>query len=116
MSGELAAISSRLTSAQSQLLERSRILSLGLVPSSSSTTSLVRTLTNVRKDLAKLDDEAALERTGLMVGRTKSPVKSSAADQAALEELGDRYDRLVEMLQVDDDGRERAKALVRERR
>jgi len=111
MSG-LASLSSRLTSAQSQLLERSRILSLGLVPSPSSTTSLIRTLTNVRDDLAKAEDEAALERTGLSVGNKKG----SAPDLAAIEELCARYDRLVDMLQADDDGRERAKSLVRVKR
>jgi syntaxin 8 len=104
----LVSLSSRLTSAQAQLLERSRILSLGLVPSPSSTTSLVRVLTGVRDDLAKAEDEAALERTGLSVGNGKA-----GGDAAALDHLSARYDRLVEMLQADDDGWERAKTLVR---
>jgi syntaxin 8 len=108
----LASLSSRLTTAQSQLLERSRILSLGMVPSPSSSAALVRTLTGVRDELAKLSDEAALERDGLAVGSGKKSKK----DDAALEELEARYDRLVDMLQADDDGRERAKALVRVRR
>lgn len=115
--GAIASISNRLTSAQSQLLERSRILGLGMKPSPSSTQSLVRTLTQVRNDLAKLEGEAELEAAGLAVGGAgKKRSNSSGGDLAAIEELGSRYDRLVEMLQADEVGREKAKPLVRERR
>jgi syntaxin 8 len=115
--GAIASISNRLTSARSQLLERSRILGLGMKPSPSSTQSLVRTLTQVRNDLAKLEGEAELEAAGLAVGGAgKKRSNSSGGDLAAIEELGSRYDRLVEMLQADEVGREKAKPLVRERR
>jgi syntaxin 8 len=117
MSVALASISNRLTSAQAQLLERSRVLTLGLVPSPSATTSLVRTLTGVRNDLAKAEDEAALENNGLSVGgKAPRTGKRRASDALQLDELTARYDRLVEMLQADEDGRGRAKALVREKR
>lgn len=117
MSTQLASISNRLTSAQAQLLERSRVISLGIMPSPASTHSLVRTLTAVRGDLAKLSEEATFERTGLALGGSQGPGKaSSGADAMALGELEARYDRLVDMLQADDDGRERAKALVRDKR
>ncbi|WOO81983.1 putative syntaxin-8B [Vanrija pseudolonga] len=115
--GAIASISNRLTSAQSQLLERSRILGLGMKPSPSSTQSLVRTLTQVRNDLAKLEGEAELEAAGLAVGGGgKKRSNLSGGDLAAIDELGGRYDRLVEMLQADEVGREKAKPLVRERR
>lgn len=116
MSAPLASISNRLTSAQAQLLERSRVISLGLVPSPSASTSLVRTLTAVRNDLAKAGDEMALERTGLTVGGASTGKGRASSDATALDELEERYDRLVEMLQGDEDGRNRAKALVREKR
>lgn len=111
----LASLSARLTTSQSQLLERTRVLSLGMVPSASSTTQLVRTLANVKKDLGKLSDEAELERAGLIVGG-KGAKSSRDTDDKALEELEERYDRLVEMLAADEDGRERSRPLVREKR
>lgn len=89
-----------------------------MVPSASTTTQLVRTLANVKKDLDKLSDEAELERAGLIVGGSKAKASESNidADEQALEELGNRYDRLVEMLAKDEDGRERAQPLMRPKR
>lgn len=91
----LASISARLTSAQSALLERSRVISLGMTPSASSTHSLIRTLKNVKGDLDKVPE---------------------AEDGAELRELETRYDRIIDMLSADDEGHERAKDLRRERR
>lgn len=91
----LTTISARLTSAQSALLERSRVISLGMTPSASSTHSLIRTLKNVKVDLDKVPD---------------------AEDGDELRELETRYDRIIDMLSADDEGRERAKDLKRERR
>ncbi|TXT05955.1 hypothetical protein VHUM_03716 [Vanrija humicola] len=86
-------------------------------PSPSSTQSLVRALTQVRNDLSKLEGEAEIEAAGLAVGGGgKKRSNSSGGDLAAVDELGARYDRLVEMLQADEVGREKAKPLVRERR
>lgn len=91
----LTSISARLTSAQSALLERSRVISLGMTPSASSTHSLVRTLRNVKGDLDKVPE---------------------SEDGDELRELETRYDRIIDMLAADDEGRERAKDLRRERR
>jgi syntaxin 8 len=113
----LASISNRLTTAQSQLLERSRILSLGMHPSAAATTQIVRALAGVKKELSRVEDEAELERAGLVVGGgNKGRSAQLDEDERALEALGERYDRLVEMLGKDEDGRERAKGLVREKR
>ncbi|GMK56488.1 hypothetical protein CspeluHIS016_0303280 [Cutaneotrichosporon spelunceum] len=103
----LASLSNRLTTTQSQLLERTRILSLGMRPSAATTAQIVRSLAGVKRDLAAAADEAELERAGLVVGAV-----GGSRDEA--EALGERYDRLVAMLD-DDDGRERARGLVRER-
>lgn len=91
----LTTISARLTSAQSALLERSRVISLGMTPSASSTHSLVRSLKNAKADL-----EMALDTD----------------DGDELRDLETRYDRIIDMLSADDEGRERASALARERR
>ncbi|BEJ11780.1 hypothetical protein CspHIS471_0202400 [Cutaneotrichosporon sp. HIS471] len=113
----LASISNRLTTAQSQLLERSRILSLGMHPSAAATTQIVRTLGGVKRELSRVADEAELERAGLVVGGgNKSRSAQLDEDERALDSLGERYDRLVDMLGKDEDGRERAKGLVREKR
>lgn len=113
----LASISNRLTTAQSQLLERTRILSLGMHPSAAATTQLVRALSGVKRELGRVGDEAELERAGLVVGGgNKGRSSQLDEDERALEELGERYDRLVEMLCKDEDGRERAKGLIREKR
>lgn len=91
----LTSISARLTSAQSALLERSRVISLGMTPSASSTHSLIRTLKNVKADLDKAPE---------------------TEDKEELSQLETRYDRIIDMLSADDEGRERAKDLKRERR
>ncbi|KAL1412738.1 hypothetical protein Q8F55_000485 [Vanrija albida] len=116
--GAIATISNRLTSVQAQLLERSRILGLGMKPSPSSTQGLVRALTIIRKELGKLEDEVEIEAAGLSVGGGGARQRSDSAsgNLAAFEELGARYDRAVEMLQADDVGRDKARPLVRERR
>ncbi|WVQ84462.1 hypothetical protein IAT38_006614 [Cryptococcus sp. DSM 104549] len=118
-----ASISSRLTTTSSLLLERSRILSLNLKPSPSSQQQIVRNLTSIRSDLEQLE----LEGKGLYVGRgsgrgagvgggKKGKGKGGAGDDGRDEEvseLGERYDRLLEMLEEDDVGREKAKVLRR---
>ncbi|CAK9783125.1 hypothetical protein CC85DRAFT_284122 [Cutaneotrichosporon oleaginosum] len=113
----IASISNRLTTAQSQLLERTRIISLGMHPSAAATTQIVRALAGVKRELSRVADEAELERAGLVVGGGNRGRSSQLdEDERALDALGERYDRLVEMLGKDEDGRERAKALVREKR
>lgn len=87
-------------------------------PSAAATTQLVRGLSGVKRELGRVADEAELERAGLVVGGGGNKGRSAQLDEdeRALEALGERYDRLVEMLGADEDGRERAKALVREKR
>ncbi|KAL7418460.1 hypothetical protein Q5752_006918 [Cryptotrichosporon argae] len=118
----VASLSARLTTTSSLLLERSRILSLSLTPSAASSAQIFRNLAGLRADLARLD-EAALERGGLSVGggstggagRARAKDAESEAGRA-IRELGERYDRLVEMLEEDEVGREKARSLKREPR
>nr|ODN91558.1 syntaxin 8 [Cryptococcus depauperatus CBS 7855] len=91
----------RLTTTSSLLLERSRVLSLNLKPSPSSTQQIVRNLTGIRTDLERLASEGEDWTKGK--GR-----------EGGEEELGERYDRLVEMLEEDEVGREKAKPLRRD--
>ena len=108
-----ASISQRLTSTSALLLERSRILSLGLKPSPSSTSQVVRNLTTLKSELSRAYDAALIESDGLRVG-VKKGKKAQGEVLNGLEELGRRYDGLVDMLGEDDVGRERAKTLARE--
>ncbi|WVR07705.1 hypothetical protein IAU60_004747 [Kwoniella sp. DSM 27419] len=119
-----ASVSQRLTTTSSLLLERSRILSLNLKPSPSSTSQIIRNLTAIRGDL----DQLHLESEGLAVGGGGGPtgkskrgsVSASAyglgVDEGEVEELGQRYDRLLEMLGEDEVGKEKAKTLQRIKR
>ncbi|ODN99032.1 hypothetical protein I350_07184 [Cryptococcus amylolentus CBS 6273] len=102
-----ASISQRLATTSSLLLERSRILDLGMKPSPSSTQQVVRNLTSIRADLERLDAlSPGLGGGGKGKGRGEG-------GEEGVEELRGRYDRLVEMLERDDVGREKAKALKR---
>ena len=126
----LASVSARLTTTSSLLLERNRVVSLHLAPSASSTAQIVRNLTAIRSDLSKLEDEVELEAAGLAVGgsggrgrgrgsggKGKKGGKRSEGELAnGVRELGERYDRLVDMLAEDDVGSEKAKSLKREQR
>lgn len=104
-----ASISQRLTTTSSLLLERSRILSLNLKPSPPSTQQIVRNLTSIRSELEQLE----LESTGLALGGKKGKAKGGDDGDEEVKELGERYDRLLEMLEEDDLGREKAKDLKR---
>ena len=107
----LLSIQSRLTTTSSLLLERSRVISLNLAPSASSTSQVVRNLTTIKADLEKLEDESHLEASGLSVGGKGKKGKNG------LKELVERYDNLVEMLRDSDEvGKERAKELGRRQR
>lgn len=115
-----AALSQRLTSTSALLLERSRVISLNLPPSASSQNQIVRNLTLIKADLDKLQDQAQLESSGLTVGGSggSSRGKGKKAEGQAekqLRELGEQYDRLVEMLAEDAVGKEKAKSLRREK-
>lgn len=113
MSAALTSIQGRLTTASSLLLERERIISLKLAPSASSTAQIVRNLTTLKTDIAKLEDEVELEAAGLAVGGKKRGKSIEGEMEGAVREAGERYDRLVEMLEEDDMGREKAKVLKR---
>ncbi|KAK8853201.1 hypothetical protein IAR55_003903 [Kwoniella newhampshirensis] len=104
-----ASVSQRLTTTSSLLLERSRIISLNLKPSPSSQSQIFRNLAAIRSDL----DQLELEAKGLVVGGGVGRGMREGRD-GEVEELGDRYDRLLEMLEEDEVGREKLKSLRRE--
>ena len=81
--------SSRLTSTAALILERTRVVSLGLTPSPSTDTKIVRALRQVRDELAA--------RPG----------------GEACEEEWDRWETLVGMMREDEVGRQQAKGLER---
>lgn len=118
MAPTIPSIQQRLTTTSSLLLERSRVLSLNLRPSPSSTAAVVRNLTAIRAELAQLAEQAEIESSGLVLGGKALPKgKGGASDtQAELDRLGEGYDRLLEMLAEDDVGRDKAKALQREKK
>lgn len=112
-----AALSQRLNSLSSLIIERSRVVSLNLTPSSSTDAQITRSLSFVRDGLARIQDEIQIEQGGLNVGIRKSSVAksgngTSAADRV-LEDLGQRYDRLIEVMEEDDIGRDKVRGLRR---
>ncbi|KAI9633998.1 uncharacterized protein MKK02DRAFT_28727 [Dioszegia hungarica] len=114
----LLALSQRLTSTSSLLLERSRVISLNLPPSASSQNQIVRNLTSIKNDLAKFEDELQLESSGLSVGGRDTPSKKGGKSREGdvarqLREAGESFDRLVEIFGEDEVGREKAKILRR---
>ena len=67
--------------------------------------------------MERLQDESALEASGLSVGRGAKGKKAPKGGAQGLAELEERYDNLVEMLRDSDDvGKERAKGLIRRER
>ncbi|WRT70246.1 uncharacterized protein IL334_007241 [Kwoniella shivajii] len=125
MSATISSISVRLNSTSSLLLERSRIISLNLKPSPSSTSQIIRNLTSIRADLGQLE----LENKGFRVGgggggggggnanaSANGKGKNNRGENDELNELGERYDRLLEMMSEDDVGKEKVKDLRREER
>jgi syntaxin 8 len=104
----LASLSRRLTSTSQLLLERSRIISLNIAPSASSTNTIVRNLTAIKRDLKQIEDE--LDKNGL---RSKGK-KGESEVEKQVREIGASYDRLVEMLSEDEAGKGKAQNLVRE--
>lgn len=109
----LASTSQRLTTTSTLLLERSRVLSLSLNPSASSQTQIVRNLTAIRTDLAKLSDQLELESSGLVLGGKKRGKGAEGEVGRQVHEMEGRYDRLLEMFGEDEVGREKAKTLRR---
>ncbi|OCF38197.1 syntaxin 8 [Kwoniella heveanensis BCC8398] len=107
-----ASISSRLTTTSSLLLERSRIISLNLKPSPSSTSQIIRNLTSIKRDLDALETKDDDLHGG---GSGKGKGVAGGGDGSSLGELGESYDRLLEMLSEDDVGREKVKTLQREK-
>lgn len=93
-----AALNQRLTSLSTQILERSRVVSLNLSPSASTESQIVRSLTFVRDGLIKIEDQAR------ETGRVTDPV---------VRDLGERYDRMIGLMEQDDIGREKVKGLAR---
>ncbi len=114
----LGTISHRLATTSTLLLERSRVLSLHLTPSASSQTQIVRNLTAIRTDLAKISDQLELEADGLVVGgKKRGKGKAKGVEGEMRRQVGEtegRYDRLLEMFGEDEVGREKAKGLRRE--
>jgi syntaxin 8 len=87
--------SSRLTTTASLILERSRVISLGLTPSPSTDTKIVRALRQVKDELVKRDVEGDGEGT---------------------EEEWKRWEGLVGMMREDDVGRRQVAGLDRPER
>lgn len=113
MSTTLTSIQARLITTSTLLLERERIISLKLAPSASSTAQITRNLTTLKTDLSKIEDEVELEAAGLAVGGKKRGKTVEGEMEQAVREAGERYDRLIEMLEEDSIGREKAKELKR---
>jgi len=105
----LASLSRRLTSTSQLLLERQRIISLNIAPSASSTNTIVRNLSSIKKDLQQIQGD--LTQNGLTSGKGK---KGESEVEKQMRECGESYDRLVEMLSEDESGRAKAVALTRE--
>lgn len=101
-----ASVSQKLTTTSSLLLERSRVLSLNLPPSSSSQTQIVRNLTALKNDITRLEDELDLESGGLRVGAGKGREREEGA---VVRGLAEQYERLIEILEEDEVGREKVK-------
>lgn len=106
------AISARLNSAASLILERSRVVSLNLTPSSNTDAQIVRALQFVRDGMAKLEDQAEIEGSGMHLGGGGGRVRNQEQAEQ-LEMLGKRYDGLIGVLEEDDIGREKARNLRR---
>lgn len=111
----LLSLQQRLTSTSSLLLERSRVISLNLPPSASSQNQIVRNLTSIKNDLTKLEEETA----GFSNGGTGTPGKKGGKGREGdvgrqVREVGESFDRLVEIFGEDDVGREKAKNLRRD--
>lgn len=112
----ISAISQRLTSLSALVLERSRVVSLSLPPSASTDAQIIRGLTFVRDGLAQLADEIRLESKGLSVGMSSPSTATATAAAAAakedeVQELARRYDRLIEIMEQDDLGRQKVSSL-----
>jgi syntaxin 8 len=107
----LLSIQQRLSSTSSLLLERSRVISLKLPPSASSQNQIVRNLTSIKNDLSKLETEyqVVASTPGKKGGKTKEGELTRQ-----LREVGESFDRLVEIFGEDDVGREKAKVLRRQ--
>jgi syntaxin 8 len=95
------------------------VIALSLPPSASSQNLIVRNLSQLKAELERLADEVDLETGGLRVGngwggRTAVTKAGRDADRQMMRRLWTSYDRLIGMLEEDESGRERAKALKRE--
>ncbi|EIW72074.1 hypothetical protein TREMEDRAFT_66698 [Tremella mesenterica DSM 1558] len=97
MSPSIPSIQQRLTTTSTLILERSRIISLSLPSNPSAQAQIVRNLTSIRSDLSQLSDEAALETSGLQVG--KRPATPRVIHE--IRDLERGYDSLLSMLGED---------------
>ncbi len=123
----ITSLSQRLTSLSSLILERSRVLSLNLPSSASTDTQIIRGLKNIRDGLERIADEVELESGGLSVGGGPGQGMGSRGgrisfsgggggkeiDKLALKGLGERYDRVIGMMEADDVGRTKVAGLKR---
>jgi syntaxin 8 len=115
----LLTLSQKLTTTSSLLLERSRVLSLNLPPSASSQNQIVRNLTVIKNELDKLEGASVL--AGQAASKGKDGQKTNQQQQQPhqqqqIDELAQQYDRLLDMFAEDEVGREKGKALRREKK
>nr|XP_019044184.1 syntaxin 8 [Kwoniella bestiolae CBS 10118]OCF23114.1 syntaxin 8 [Kwoniella bestiolae CBS 10118] len=112
MSISPTSLSVKLNSTSSLLLERSRIISLNLKPNPSSLSQIIRNLTSIKLDLDQLQLEHGLAGTG----KGKLIDHEGSGGDGEVEELCERYDKLLEMLNEDEMGRGKVDELRREER
>lgn len=114
----LLTLSQKLTTTSSLLLERSRVISLNLPPSASSQNQIVRNLTTIKNELDKLEAKAGTGtvngHSGVQKGGRGGLVETE--EQRSIREMGEQYDRLLDVFGEDEVGREKGKALRRVKR
>lgn len=106
----LSLLSQRLNSLTAIVLERERVVQLGLKPSASTDAQVVRGLTSLRGEIVRGREQRRLERqVGLSVGggtKKKQQQQRPAEDAGdALEGLAKRYINLLDLMSRDETGR-----------
>ncbi|WVQ67022.1 uncharacterized protein L199_005215 [Kwoniella botswanensis] len=112
MSISTTSLSVKLNSTSSLLLERARIISLNLKPNPSSLSQIIRNLTSIKLDLDQLQLEHGLDQDP----KGKLIDDGSEVGKGDIEELCERYDKLLEMLLEDELGKAKVNELRREER
>ncbi|OCF61254.1 syntaxin 8 [Kwoniella mangroviensis CBS 10435] len=114
MSISTTSLSVKLNSTSSLLLERARIISLNLKPNPSSLSQIIRNLTSIKLDLDQLQLEHGLGQD--QKGKLIDDGSGSEVQTREIEELCERYDKLLEMLSEDELGKAKVNELRREER